>query len=65
MTHVLRSFAENQPMTPIVETLRSLLGNGTAGPKVWTALAWIVGILVVMYGASLSVYKRKTIVASV
>jgi ABC-2 type transport system permease protein len=64
MTHKLRSFAENQPMTPIVETMRSLLGSGTAGPKVWTALAWIMGILVTMYIASLAVYKRKTIVAS-
>ena len=64
MTHALQSFAENQPMTPIVETLRSLLATGTAGPKVWTAIAWIVGILVVMYAASLAVYKRKTIVAS-
>jgi ABC-2 type transport system permease protein len=64
MTHVLRSFAENQPMTPIVETMRSLLGDGTAGPKVWTALAWIVGILVIMYTASLAVYKRKTITPS-
>jgi len=61
MTHVLRTFAENQPMTPIVETMRSLLSNGTAGPKLWTALAWIVGILVVMYVASLAVYKRRTI----
>jgi ABC-2 type transport system permease protein len=61
MTHVLRSFAENQPMTPIVETMRSLLSNGNAGPKVWTAIIWILGILVVMYAASLAVYKRKTI----
>ena len=64
MTHVLRGFAENQPMTPIVETIRSLLGTGTTGPKVWTAIAWIVGILVVTYIASLAVYKRKTVVAS-
>ena len=64
MTRSLRSFANNQPMTPIVETMRSLLGTGTAGPKVWTAIAWIVGILVVMYIASLSLYKRKTFVAA-
>jgi ABC-2 type transport system permease protein len=61
MTHVLRGFADNQPMTPIVETMRSLLGNGTAGSQVWTALVWIVGLLLVMYAASLAVYKRKTI----
>ncbi len=64
MTRALRSFAENQPMTPIVETMRSLLRSGTVGPKFWTALVWIVGILVVTYAASLAVYKRKTITVS-
>ena len=43
MTPLLRGFAENQPMTPVVETMRSLLVDGTAGPKVWTAMAWILG----------------------
>ena len=33
MTPLLRGFAENQPMTPIVETMRSLLITGTAGPE--------------------------------
>jgi len=65
MTHSLQTFAENQPMTPIVETLRSLLASGTAGPKAWTALAWMVGILIVMYASSIAIYKRKTIVATV
>ncbi len=60
----LRGFAENQPMTPIVETMRSLLTNGTAGPRVWTAVAWSLGILVVTYCLSLMVYKRKTIVVN-
>lgn len=61
MTPVLRGFANNQPLTPIIETMRSLLTNGTAGSKVWSAVAWCVGILVVMYVLSLYVYKRKTV----
>lgn len=64
MTPVLRGFANNQPLTPIIETMRSLLTNGAAGGKVWIAIAWCVGILVVMYVLSLSVYRRKTITAS-
>lgn len=60
----LRGFAENQPMTPLVETMRSLLTTGTAGPRVWTAVAWSLGILVVFYVLSLYVYKRKTIVVN-
>lgn len=58
----LRGFAQNQPMTPIVETMRSLLIAGTPGSQVWIALIWCVGILFVTFGASLFVYRRKTIV---
>jgi ABC-2 type transport system permease protein len=64
MTPLLRGFAENQPMTPVVETMRSLLVNGTAGPKVWTALAWIMGMLVVFYLLSVALYRRKSIVVN-
>lgn len=61
MTPILRRFAENQPMTPVIETMRSLLTNGTAGGSVWTAVAWCVGILVSMYLGSLWIYKHKAI----
>jgi ABC-2 type transport system permease protein len=64
MTPFLRGFAEHQPMTPVVETMRSLLVSGTAGPKVWTAMAWILGVLVVSYLLSVAVYKRKGIVVN-
>ena len=63
MTPVLRSFANNQPLTPIVETMRSLMTNGTAGDKAWIALAWCVGILVVFYLGSLRLYRNRTITA--
>lgn len=61
MTPVLRGFAENQPLTPIIETMRSLLTNGTAGSKIWIAVAWCVGILVVFYLASLRLYRTRTV----
>jgi len=64
MTPVLRSFARNQPFTPIIETMRSLLTNGTAGDKAWLAIAWCVGILVIMYVLAIRQYKKKTIAAS-
>jgi ABC-2 type transport system permease protein len=59
ITPWLRGFANNQPMTPIIETMRSLLTEGTTGPDLWTALAWAVGILVVSYTLALSVYRRR------
>jgi ABC-2 type transport system permease protein len=59
MTPALRTFAENQPMTPILETMRSLLTTGTPGPEIWVALAWVAGILVVSYTLALGVYRRS------
>jgi ABC-2 type transport system permease protein len=59
MTPLLRGFAENQPMTPIIETMRSLLTDGTPGSDIWAALAWILGILIVFYTLALSVYRRS------
>ena len=64
MTPWLRGFAENQPMTPVVETVRSLLVHGTAGPRFWTAVIWILGVLVVSYLLSAAVYKRRAIAVS-
>lgn len=63
MTSVLRGFANNQPLTPIVETMRSLLISGTPGNKSWVALAWCIGILVVFYLGSLRLYRNRTITA--
>jgi len=63
MSSGLRAFAEHQPLTPIVETMRSLLITGTAGDKAWLALAWCVGILVVFYLGSLRLYRSRTVTA--
>ena len=59
MTPALRGFAESQPFTPIIETMRSLLTSGTAGNKVWIALGWCAGILVLMHVLSIRQYKKQ------
>jgi ABC-2 type transport system permease protein len=59
MSPWLRGFAENQPMTPIIETMRSLLTEGTPGPDIWAALAWAAGILVASYTLAMRVYRRS------
>lgn len=61
MHGLLRVFAEHQPMTPIIETMRSLLGHGNAGPNAWIAVSWCVGLLAAAYFAALRIYKNKTI----
>lgn len=60
VTPTLRGFAEHQPMTPIVNTMRSLLIEGKGGNSVWQAVAWSVGILFVSYCAALRLYNRSS-----
>jgi ABC-2 type transport system permease protein len=60
MPKVVRAFAENQPVTPIVEAIRSLLANQPAGNGIWTALAWCLAIIVVAYIFAIRIYHRQT-----
>ena len=55
----VRVFAENQPVTSIVDTIRDLLTQQPVGHGLWTALGWCVGILVVAYAVAMAVYHRK------
>ncbi|MBN0041674.1 ABC transporter permease [Cellulosimicrobium cellulans] len=52
-------FAENQPVTAIVDTLRALFGAQPVGSDIWVALAWLVGILAVAYAWAVAIYRRK------
>jgi ABC-2 type transport system permease protein len=56
----VRAFAENQPVTSIVNAIRSLLAQQPVGSDIWTALAWGLGILVVAYIFAMLAYKHKT-----
>ena len=55
----VRAFAESQPVTSMVNTIRALLGRQPVGNDIWTALAWCVGILVVAYALAMVAYRRK------
>ncbi|MBA3021795.1 ABC transporter permease [Propionicimonas sp.] len=55
----VRWFAENQPVTSIVNTIRDLLAGRPVGADSWIALAWCVGILVVAYVLAIVTYRRK------
>jgi ABC-2 type transport system permease protein len=45
----LRQFAEYQPFTPIMETIRALLTGGPVGDSFWWATAWCAGIALAGY----------------
>src|ERR1700674_155492 len=51
----VRAFAENQPVTSIVNTIRALFEQQPVGGEIWIALAWCVGILVIAASSSDSI----------
>ena len=55
----LRFFAANQPMTPIIDSLRGLMLNVPLGNALPLALAWCVGIVAVAFVIAVQVYNRK------
>jgi len=55
----VRAFADNQPVTSIVNTIRDLFARQPVGTGIWTALAWCVGILVVAYVVAGFAYRRR------
>src|SRR5581483_7514705 len=55
----VRVFAENQPVTAIVNTIRALLSGQPVSNDIWIAIAWCLGILVVAYAFAMSIYRRK------
>ena len=52
-------FAENQPVTSVVDTIRALLASEPVGSDIWVALAWLTGILVLAYALAISAYRRR------
>jgi ABC-2 type transport system permease protein len=56
----LRWFAEYQPFTPIIETLRGLLTDGPVGNNAWIALAWCAAIALGGYLWSKRLFNRES-----
>ena len=55
----VRAFAENQPVTSIVNAIRDLFAQQPVSTDIWIALAWCVGLLVVAYALAMATYHRK------
>ncbi|WP_327355179.1 ABC transporter permease [Streptomyces sp. NBC_01304] len=56
----LRGFADHQPVTKVIESLRGLLLGQPVGSTPWAALAWCAGILAVSVGVSGVLFRRRT-----
>ncbi|WP_059045935.1 ABC transporter permease [Paenibacillus rubinfantis] len=59
MPTAIRVFAENQPVTSIVDAVRALLNEGTVGNEIWIALAWCVGMMIIAYFFASKAFRRQ------
>ncbi len=55
----VRWFAEHQPVTSIVNTIRDLLAQQPIDSDIWVALAWCVAVLVGAYATAITAYRRR------
>ena len=55
----VRAFAEHQPVTSIVDTIRALLAGDPVGSEAGVAVGWCLGILAVAYVVATALYRRR------
>lgn len=56
----IHGFANHQPTTPVIETLRGLLLDTPVGTAPWRAVAWCAGIVAVSVAACGWLFRRRT-----
>lgn len=56
----IQGFAQHQPVTPVIESLRGLLLGAPVGSHPWTALVWCGAILAVSVAVSGLLFRRRT-----
>jgi ABC-2 type transport system permease protein len=57
----IRPFAENQPITHVIEAIRSMMIGTPIGDHGWLALVWSIGIIVVCMPVAAYLFRKKTI----
>ncbi|HLX47244.1 MAG TPA: ABC transporter permease [Streptosporangiaceae bacterium] len=56
----LQAFANNQPVTYVIDTMRALAVGGPVWPSLWKSLLWLAGILIVFGPLAVRAYKRAS-----
>jgi ABC-type multidrug transport system permease subunit len=56
----LQAFANNQPVTFIINTMRALALGGPVGANLWKSGAWLAGIFIVFLPLAVRAYKRAS-----
>lgn len=60
MGKYLKAFAENQPVTQVIEAVRALMLGTPIGNHAWLAVIWCVGALIVAIPVATWLFKRRT-----
>ena len=60
MNKYLKAFAENQPITHIIEAVRALMLNQPTGNHIWISIAWSLGLLAFAIPFSVYLYRNKS-----
>lgn len=60
MPSAIRGFAEHQPVTPVIETIRGLLLGTQAGTSGWVAVGWCGAILAASVLLARVLFARRT-----
>jgi ABC transporter DrrB family efflux protein len=56
----LQAFANNQPVTFIINTMRALALGGPIEANLWKSVAWLAGIFIVFLPLAVRAYKRAS-----
>jgi ABC-2 type transport system permease protein/oleandomycin transport system permease protein len=54
----LQAFANNQPVTDVIDTMRALARGGSIEPDLWKSIAWLAGIFLVFAPLAVRAYRR-------
>ena len=60
MSSFIRSFAEHNPITYVVNTVRALTLGLPVGNNIWFSLAWIIGIMIVFVPLAVNRYRSTS-----
>ena len=56
----LQAFANNQPVTYVVDTMRALALGGPVAANLWKSVAWLAGIFLVFVPLAVRAYRRAS-----
>lgn len=60
MNRVLKTFAENQPITHVIEAVRALILGQPIGNHGWLAVIWCVGVMIIVVPLAAILFKRRS-----